>query len=109
MHNENEEHEATNALAVSKLEAEADKHGVKIDWKSFLDIFLTLFDCGGDESLDKKIDRYPSRFSNLVTRAMRWTNPRARRDEVEAVKATIKAVAKKAKAEEQAAFVAAAG
>lgn len=110
MHNPNEEHEATNLMAVSKLEAEGEKHGAKaIDWKAFLDLFLTLFNCGGNESLDKLIEKYPSRFSNLVTRAMRWTNPGARRDEVEAVKATLKAVAKKAKAEEQAAFVAAAG
>lgn len=111
MHNVNEEYEATNLMVVSKLEAEGEKHGARaIDWKAFLDLLLTLFNCGGgNESLDKLIDKYPSRFSNLVTRAMRWTNPRATRDEVEAVKATLKAVAKKAKSEEQAAFVAAAG
>lgn len=109
MHNDNEEHEATNALAVSKLEAEGEKHGaVGLDWMAIIDMILSLFDCG-QESLAKSIEKYPRVFENRVTRAVRWAHPGANRQKVEAAKATILAVVKKAKAEEQAAFVAAAG
>jgi len=109
MHDSNEEHEATNALAVSKLEAEAEKHGaVGLDWKAIIDMILSLLNCG-QESLAKSIDKYPRVFETRVTLAVRWAHPRANRAQVDAAKATIHAVVKKAKAEEQAAFVAAAG